>query len=134
MFRFRIAIFFVFFLFGVTLAGTMSRAMTLQEKTEIQAAMQRHVDNSLVDGVVLYLDPESRQVQALYPVTAHPMILMMDTYFVLCFDFRDDKGAAIPVDYYMAKDGDRYVVFHSAINDRALLHQLMDDGRVERVR
>ena len=112
--------------------GTAS-ALTLSEKAAIQAAMQQHVDSTLVDGSVLYLDPEDGNVHKLHPVTAHPMILTMADHYVLCFDFRDDSGKDVPIDYYMARNQNSYVVFHTAVNDRSLLQRLMKDGRVKRL-
>lgn len=108
-------------------------ALNLAEKADIQAAMQRYVDDNLVDGALLYLDQESGAVRRLHPVTAHPMILSMAEHYILCFDFRDDAGKKIPVDYYMAPEEDGYVVFHTAIDDRELLKRLMKEGQVKRV-
>jgi len=124
----------LFLLAAVAMPHKDASALTLSEKAAIQAAMQRHVDNSLVDGSVLYLDPADGEVRKLHPVTAHPMILTMGDHYVLCFDFRDDSGKDVPVDYYMARDLGKYVVFHTAIADRALLQRLMKDGRVKRLR
>ncbi|WP_420566117.1 hypothetical protein [Thalassobaculum sp.] len=105
---------------------------TLTEKAALQAAMQRHIDRSMVDGVILHLDRASGDVQRLHPVTAHPMILVFGEHFVLCFDFRDDAGNNVPIDYYMARQGSGYTVFHTAVADRALLQDLMAAGKVTR--
>lgn len=104
----------------------------LTEKAALQAAMQRHIDRSMVDGVILHLDRASGDVQRLHPVTAHPMILVFGEHFVLCFDFRDDAGNNVPIDYYMARQGSGYTVFHTAVADRALLQDLMAAGKVTR--
>ncbi|WP_193187651.1 hypothetical protein [Nisaea sediminum] len=123
-----------FFMFAAVAAPTgTASALTLSEKAAIQAAMQRHVDSTLVNGSVLYLDPKDGEVHKLHPVTAHPMILSMADHYVLCFDFRDDSGKDVPIDYYMARSDGDYVVFHTAVADRALLQRLMKDGRVKRV-
>ena len=108
--------------------------LSLTEKASIQASMQRYVDANLVDGALLHLDPKDGEVKKLHPVTAHPMILTMGEHFVLCFDFRDDAGNKVPVDYYMARKQDDYVVFHSAIADRPLLQRLMKGGKIKRVK
>lgn len=108
--------------------------LNLTEKASIQASMQRYVDANLVDGALLHLDPKDGEVKKLHPVTAHPMILKMGEHFVLCFDFRDDAGNKVPVDYYMARKQNNYVVFHSAVADRALLQRLMKSGKIERVK
>lgn len=107
--------------------------LSLADKAALQAAMQMHVERQSIDGGLLYLDQESGEVRTLHPVTAHPMILSMKPYYVLCFDFRDDQGKAVPVDYYMARNGNGYTVFHSAVADRKLLRELMQSGRVQRL-
>jgi len=126
--------------FGIVLLASsfvnpaQASAMTLAEKASIQASMQRHMDGALVDGVLLYLDQKTGEVQRLHPVTAHPMILTMGEHYVLCFNFRDDDGKNVPVDYYMAHRNGAYVVFHTSVADRALLKRLMSDGKVARLR
>ena len=109
-------------------------ALTLSEKAAIQAFMQRHVDGKLIDGALLYLNQKTDEVQRLHPVTAHPMILTMDEHYVLCFDFRDDSGKTVPVDYYIARRDSEYVVFHTSVAERTLLKRLMSGGKVSRLR
>lgn len=109
-------------------------SLTLAEQATLQAAMQRHVEASSIDGAVLYLDRETGEARPLHPVTAHPMILSYGEHFVLCFDFRDASGKNVPIDYYMARRGNGYVVFHTAVADRTLLKELMADGRVKRLK
>lgn len=108
--------------------------LSVADKASIQAAMQRHVDRQSVDGAVLYLDRETGDARRLHPVTAHPMILSYDEHYVLCFDFRDDEGESVPIDYYMARKDSGFVVFHTAVADRALLKELMKNGRVQRIK
>lgn len=120
-------------LFGsVVGTGSAETAPTLKEKAALQASMQRHIDRHMVDGVILYLDRTSGEVRRLHPVTAHPMILIYGEHFVLCFDFRDDAGNNVPIDYYMAQQGQNYAVFHTAVADRSLLQDLMAAGKVTR--
>ncbi len=114
--------------------SAQATALTLAEKASIQASMQRHVDGKLVDGALLYLDQKSGEVHRLHPVTAHPVILTMGDHYVLCFDFRNDDGKNVSVDYYMARRNSDYVVFHTAIAERALLKRLMSDGKIARLR
>ena len=108
--------------------------MSVADKAAIQAAMQRHVDRQSVDGTVLYLDRETGDARSLHPVTAHPMILSYGDHYVLCFDFRDDDGKNVPIDYYMARKDNGFVVFHTAVADRALLQELMKSGRIQRIK
>lgn len=109
-------------------------SLSLADKVALHAAMQSHIDRVTVDGAVLYLDRESGEARRLHPVTAHPMILAYGAHFVLCFDFRDDAGNSVPIDYYMAQADPGYVVFHTAVADRALLQDLMKNGHVTRLR
>ncbi|MEQ8333406.1 hypothetical protein [Nisaea sp.] len=134
MTRLHIFIFSLVALATVLASPLPASALSLAEKASIQASMQRHVDGTLVNGMMLYLDPKDGDVHRLHPVTAHPMILTMGTHYVLCFDFRDDDGKNVPVDYYMADGESGYVVFHTAVADRKLLKQLMSDGKVARLR
>ncbi|WPZ33778.1 hypothetical protein T8K17_21375 [Thalassobaculum sp. OXR-137] len=113
-------------------SGFADTELSLNEKATLQAAMQRHIDRSLVDGTILYLDRSSGDVRRLHPVTAHPMILIYGAHFVLCFDFRDDAGETVPIDYYMARQDNTYTVFHTAVADRTLLQGLMASGKVTR--
>ncbi len=111
-------------LFLVPLLGALPTAawgLSLSEKAALQATMQLHIDRQMVDGVFLYLEVESGKVRALHPVTAHPTILKVGRYYVACFDFRDDRGKDVNVDFYLARKNTSYVVFHTAIDDRKLL-------------
>lgn len=110
-----------------------SQALTLSEKAALQAAMQRHIDGQLVNGAYLFLDARQEQIRPLHPVTTHPMILRMGEHFVLCYDFRDDAGEQVLVDYYVAQTDGSYVVFHTEIANREVLHRLMEAGIVKRI-
>lgn len=123
----------VFLLTAATAATADDAGLSLADRAAIQAAMQRHIDRESIGGGLLYLDREAGEVRTLHPVTAHPMILAMKPYFVLCFDFRDDQGNEVPVDYYMARNGSGFTVFHTAVADRGLLGKLMESGRVQRL-
>lgn len=112
---------------------SIAQALSFAEKAELQAAMQRHLDRQLAGGTYVALDEQTGEVVRLYPVTAHPMILQMDKHFVLCFDFRDGEGKDVPVDFYLTRAEQSFVVFHAAVQNRELLHQLMKAGKVSRV-
>ena len=106
--------------------------LPLADKAALQAALQRHIDSLLVDGVYLHLDTKNEEVRGLYPVTAHPTILQMGKHYVLCFDFKDGQGNDVNVDFYMAKRERSYIVFHSTVNDREFLKRLTSAGKVTR--
>ncbi len=117
----------------VSLLGTLPTAawgLSLSEKANLQAAMQRYIDRQMVEGVYLYLESQSGEVRALHPVTAHPAILSMGPYYVLCFDFRDDRGKDVNVDFYLARKDTSYVVFHAAVDARMVLNRLIQGGQV----
>ena len=101
-------------------------------KAKLQAAMQQHIERNLIDGAYLQLDTTSGQVRVLHPYKAHPVILTMGEHFILCSDFRDDKGKTVNVDFYMARRGQSYVVFHNTVDNHELLARLMKAGQVKR--
>lgn len=95
-----------------------SEAPTISEKAALQATMQRHIDDLLVDGFYLYLDRVTGEVRKLQPLSAHPIILQIGKYFVLCSDFQDGYGKSTNVDFYIARRDQAYVVFQSVVDDR----------------
>ena len=115
----------------IALLGTLPSAswgLSLTEKANLQATMQRYIDQQTVDGVFLYLEARSGKVRTLHPVSAHTRILSVGQYYVLCFDFRDNKGQDVNVDFYLARKNTSYVVFHTAIDDRKLLMRATQAG------
>jgi hypothetical protein len=119
------------FAIGSTVAA--SEKIGTRDKASLQAGMQQYIGRTLVNGIYLYLNPTTGDVRGLHPITAHPMILRMGEFFVLCSDFRDDQGVRVNVDFYMARREKGYVVFHTAVAQRDLLEQLMKAGKIERV-
>lgn len=109
--------------FGASAAST-------SEKAVLQAAMQRHVESQLIDGAVLNVDLETGAIQKLYPTKAHPMILTMGENFVLCVTLSDTDGNKLLADYYIAPQGDGFVVLRTEINNRDALKKLMKAGIV----
>lgn len=105
-------------------------ALTLADKTALQIAMQKHVDQLTIGDYYLYFDAKRGEVRKLRPATAHPMIMQMGKHFVLCFDFLDNAGKKVEVDYYMARKGRGFVVFHSAVASRNALMALVKSGKV----
>lgn len=95
--------------------------------------MQQHIDRNLVDGAYLQMNTTSGEIHTLHPYKPHPVILKMGNYFVLCSDFRDAKGTTVNVDFYVARRGRDYVVFHSMADDHILLKRLTEAGQVKRV-
>ena len=110
-----------------------SSSISLSEKATLQAAMQTHIDRSLVDGAFLRLNETTGEVEPLRPAAAHPVILKMGKYFVLCSDFRSESGATVNVDFFLAPKGNGYMVFDQQVENRALVERLMQSGLAERV-
>jgi hypothetical protein len=111
-------------------AGAPANAASVAEKVALQAAMQRHIDQQSIDGVYLHMDVAGGEVHKLYPLTAHPKVMQMGEHFVLCFDFKDEAGKKVDVDFYMARKGKSYVVFHQTVNDHSLIGRLMSTGKI----
>lgn len=117
----------------VMLSGPVYAKLSLTDKVLLQSAMQQHVERSMVGGAFLHLDAASGGVRALHQEEAHPMILRMGKYFVLCASFRDDDGEHVNVDFYLAPHEKSYVVFQSLVEDREILQHLMKKGDAVRV-
>jgi hypothetical protein len=125
-----LCLFCSFYAEGSALAG---QTTGMGERTMLQASMQRHIERNLVNGAYLHLKKETGVVQKLQPVTAHPMILKMGKYFILCSDFQDRNGRAVNIDFYMARRGNSFVVFEALVDDRKSLKRLMKAGKVSRI-
>lgn len=96
------------------------------EFASLQAVMQSHIDQNLVDGALLHLDEKTGKVRPLYPAKAHPMIMAVGDYYYLCADFRDENGEKAMVNFYAAKDRDRYVIFYTDFNENEALEHLIE--------
>ena len=102
-------------------------------KAKLQASMQREVDRRLIEGALVNIDLQTGDATRLYPVEAHPMILSMGddgNHFVLCSDLKNSAGQSTTVDYYMARNGNRFSIVRTEINNRAPLKALMSQGKV----
>lgn len=109
------------FVAGINATVAAAGKISITDKANLQATMQRHISDQLVDGAYLHLEKETGEVRKLYAVSAHPTILQIGQFFVLCSDFRDKNGKTANIDFYIARDGDRYVIFKAIVDDRALL-------------
>jgi len=105
----------------------------IAEKAAMQAAMQQYIDGRLVEGAYLHMNMETGKVSRFYPSKAHPMILSMGKFFVLCTDFRDAGDGAVNADFYLARENGRFVVFNVAIDDRVMLKRQIGEGKAQRV-
>lgn len=96
------------------------------EFATLQAVMQSYIEQSLVDGAMLHLDHKTGKVRELYPAKAHPMIMSLGKYYYLCTDFRDRDGKKVMVNFYAAKDHDRYVIFDTDFDASEELEHLVE--------
>jgi hypothetical protein len=106
-------------------ASAIAEAVSVQEKASLQAAMQRHIDSRTVDGAFLRLDEKTGAVRRLYPVSAHPKIMHRGAFFVLCFDFRNEAGEKVDLDFYVARNGAAYSVFHAVEANHGILMRFL---------
>lgn len=128
------------FLLGLSLALTTlpgnGLASTDEDKvairTELQIAMQRHVDRSLTKGVLLDLDIHDGEVKKYYPTAAHPLIMKGPDFFVLCADLADDDGNTFDVDYYLTPTERGYKVIRTEVDNRDVLKVLISSGLVKK--
>lgn len=109
------------FAVGTSAAVAAADKISITDKAILQATMQRHISKRLVDGAYLHLKKETGEVRKLYAVSAHPTILQVGKFFVLCSDFRDKNGKSANVDFYIAHNSNRYVIFKAVVDDRRQL-------------
>jgi hypothetical protein len=125
----------VFALLVITISATAAeQTIGMSEKAMLHVSMQKHIDRNLVNGTYLHMIKETGDVQGLHPVTAHPMILQMGKYFVLCSDFKDKDGKSVNIDFYLARRGGSFVVFQALVDDRKSLERLMKAGKISRIK
>ena len=129
----RLITFALLVLMGTTYCVSADTPMPLSERTSLQLTMQNHIQRSLVNGVYLHLDTQGGAVHKLQPSDAHPVILGLDEYYVLCSDFLDEAGKHVNVDFYVAKKTNGYVVFSSQVANRALIMRLVQSGKARRL-
>ena len=101
---------------------------------ELQITMQRHVDQSLIDGAIQRRDFETGDVVRYFPVDTHSMVMALGEDYVLCLDLTTEDGSSAPVDFYIIQTDSGFRVYQTEINNREVLENLMRAGRVERLR
>ena len=104
-------------------------SVSVADKAALQAAMQQHIDRTVVNGVWHKVDWGSGKTRTLHPASAHPMIVKLFDHYVLCTDFRDEKGNGVNADFYLARRGKGFVVFQTEIDNRGPLIKLWRDGK-----
>ena len=121
------------FLLVAAIQQAHASALSLGEKAALQAAMQLHIERRSVDGRFPLLDAAAGEVQLLRQRAAHPVILRMGEYFILCSDFEAPGGAGVNVDFFLARRDGGYVVFAQQAENHGLVQRLVKAGKAERV-
>lgn len=116
------------FVFG--LPSAMAGSLSDNELVALQAAMQGHIDQSVVNGALLAIDAKTGELNHYYPTKAHPKVMTMGDNFVMCAEVVDDDGKGSMANFYVAREGSRYVIFQSTFGADPALDQMMKDGRV----
>jgi hypothetical protein len=119
----------------LALAGVSSPAparaaetLTTADKVALQSTMAQFIDQHTVGDAFLHVDPRTGEVQKLYPVTQHPMIVRLNNIVVLCADLRTKDGKVVNADFYATKDAGQYVIFQTEIGNREPLQALIMKG------
>ena len=112
-------------LFCIVWTGSSMAELSATKKIELQAAMQRHIETHLVDGVFLHFEPETGALRRYRMSSPHPQIVQVGEYFVLCADFRDESGGVVNFDFFIALGSRGPVVFQTAIDDPVPLVNFM---------
>lgn len=114
--------------------GSDVRAQSLTElRTQLQAALQRNLGRSMIDGALPHLDLETGEVTRFYPTENHEMILALGDVFVMCATLEAEDGTVTEVDYYIAGTAPRFAVIRTEIDNRAPLKALMAAGKAIRL-
>jgi len=127
--RFQPLIFALFLSLSPALADD-----TTELVAELQLTMQRHVDQSLIDGAIQRRDFETGDLVRYFPIDTHSMVMAMGEDYVLCLDLTTENGSSAPVDFYITKTDSGFRVYQTEINNREALEKLMRAGRVERIK
>lgn len=120
---------FAFAVVALALAVMPARAeseVPAAEAIGLQAAMQRYIESNLVNGALLHIDVATGIVHSYYPAKAHPKIMAIGKYYYLCANFRDEKGQEVMFNFYVARDGKRYVFFHTLLGEDEALEERIE--------
>ncbi len=95
-------------------------------RQNIQAAMNRFVEEQTVEGVVRLYDPVAGTLLLLRLEELHSGIVRKGDFYVSCADFVDQDGRKIDVDFLVLPDGDRLIatqaIVHSVNGDKRKYH------------
>lgn len=108
--------------------------VTTSEKILLQATMQQSIAQQLIDGKFYFFNRKIGKIQSLFPAKPHPLILSIGDQFIVCADFRDPAGKSVNVDFFVARQGNGFVIFDTVIDDHDSITRMMETGDVSVVR
>jgi hypothetical protein len=108
--------------------GSADELLTTADRVALQSTMAQYIEQHTVGDAFLHVDPRTGEVQKLYPMTQHPMIVRLHDVVVLCADLRTKDGQNVNADFYATRDNGQFVIFQSEIGNRAPLQALLMKG------
>jgi hypothetical protein len=115
-----------------TMAGPLvaeaAEPLTTADKVALQSTMAQYIEAHTIGDAFMHVDPNTGEVEKLYPVTQHPMIVRLRDVVVLCADLRTKDGKTVNADFYAARDNGQFVIFQTEIGNRAPLQALVMKG------
>ena len=115
-------------LFGAAGAAMAADSLTTEDRVALQSTMAQYIDQHMVGDAFMHLDPRTGDVEKLYPVTQHPMIVRLNKVVVLCADLKRADGKLVNADFYATKENGQFVIFQTEIANREPLQALLMKG------
>lgn len=111
-----------------------AQAQSLTEiRTQLQAALQRSLSRTMIEGSLPHLDLTTGELTRFYPTENHEVILRMADVYVMCATLVTADGREATVDYYMTRSNAGFGVIRTEIDNRTPLRALMDAGKAVRL-
>jgi hypothetical protein len=118
----------VAFLLAAGLPASAAQPLSEGDIATLQAIMQSHIDQVSIDGALLRLNPKNGKITEVFPAKAHPKIMAAGKYYILCADFRDEAGKDVMVNFYMAHNGQGYIIFATTFGHDEALERMIKRG------
>jgi hypothetical protein len=123
------SVLFAAVLLSLNALGAAAETLSNEKLVKLQTVMQGYIDANAINGALLRFDASTSQVTELFATKAHPKIMTIGQHFVMCADFVDAQGKPVMGNFYIAQDGDRFVVFNTTWGEDAALMSMMKDGK-----
>jgi hypothetical protein len=120
-------------LFGLAVWASAGAAradgpLSTQDRVALQSTMAQYIDQHMIGDAFIHVDPRTGDVEKLYPVTQHPMIVRLNNVVVLCSDLKTASGKLVNADFYATRDNGQFVIFQTEIGNREPLQALLLKG------